>query len=178
MRSISTLVDPAGTGWPGSFQPQVNTIRFGGITSMNSPCMTSSVFGSTLKIPPGRASISALNPIQRIYLSACVRYRKISSGAAAMKISLTIGFSASTSCSLVLFDLSLKRGQAALPENLEEGAHIAERFFSDAVKALGSLAAQLKQAGIGQKLKMLRDRLPCGLEMRGDLSRRTLLLMD
>src|SRR4029077_2508456 len=76
------------------------------------------------------------------------------------------------------FRLAFEGRQPLVPELVQEGAKLGEALGPHAVEASGGVASFIHEPGLLEDGQMLGDRRPRHVEMRGDLSRRELLVAD
>src|SRR5437879_774763 len=78
----------------------------------------------------------------------------------------------------VVFGRLLDRGQARVPETVEEAPRVGEPFGAGAVQSGRTFAAFGDQPGLAQDTQVLGDVWPADVEARGDFAGRPLAVPD
>jgi hypothetical protein len=73
---------------------------------------------------------------------------------------------------------SLQAGQTVAPELLDVLAHPAERFGPRTVQAVVAVSTLRDQPGLAQDAEVLGDGWSADVEVRGDIARSALVVMD
>src|SRR3954453_12413335 len=136
---------------------------------------------STRYCPPWRRSKCAACPIQRVASCSSVRSSHTVSGLASIASSRstdTVSVVASTLASLLSFGLAPERVEPFVPEAVEELLQLREAFRARLVQAPGAVAPLTHESRLLQDGQVLRDRRPCDVEVRSDLTRRQLVVAD
>ena len=131
--------------------------------------MTSLPLGSKRYTPPGRGSISARIPIQRIIFTGSVKNWKTKEGGASMNISLTRRSAKVVPC--LLFSFHLQLGQTILPELVEKSSDLRKTLCPEPIKPTSATSSFAQQPGVNKHSQMLRDSWPGSIEIISYLPR-------